>query len=138
MYPVTFTSVSCFRCRIQSAYCMVRDCLKIKYKKLEILFGCSMFRTEPHCSGDSTKYTEFTYRRRTKRYCGVSCCWRSTGLSPAVPTVDKVHNSDYVQLYKQPTRCNKNNFMNNFNQLNMFRAIFRPSSGALDCLQLVV
>ena len=32
--------------------------------------------------------------------------------------------------YKQPTRCNNNNFINNFNQLNMFR----PSSGALDCV----
>ena len=25
--------------------------------------------------------------------------------------------------YKQPTKCNNNNFTNNFNQLNMFRAI---------------
>ena len=31
-----------------------------------------------------------------------------------------------VQQYKQPTRCNNNNFINNFNQLNMFRAIISP------------
>ena len=37
--------------------------------------------------------------------------------------------------YKQPTRCNNNNFIDNFNQLNMFRGDnFAPSSGSLDCV----
>ena len=43
-----------------------------------------------------------------------------------------------VQQYNQPTRCN-NDFINNYNQLNMFREIISPilSSTRL-CLQLVV
>jgi len=41
--------------------------------------------------------------------------------------------------YKQPTRCNNNNFINNFNQLNMFRAIISPILRSTRlCLQLVV
>ena len=44
-----------------------------------------------------------------------------------------------LQLYKQPTRCNNNNFINNFNQLNMFRAIISPILRSTRlCLQLVV
>jgi len=45
----------------------------------------------------------------------------------------------FLQLYKQPTRYNSNNFINNFNQLNIFRAIISPilKSTRL-CLQLVV
>ena len=31
-----------------------------------------------------------------------------------------------VLWYKEPTRCNNNNFINNFNQLNMFRPIISP------------
>ena len=43
------------------------------------------------------------------------------------------------QKYKQPTRCNNNNFINNFNQLNMFRAIISPILRSTKlCLQLVV
>jgi len=37
-------------------------------------------------------------------------------------------SNSYVMLcyYKKPTRCNNNNFIINFNQLNMFRAIISP------------
>ena len=31
-----------------------------------------------------------------------------------------------VRYYKQPVRCNNNNYINNFNQLNMFRALISP------------
>jgi len=30
------------------------------------------------------------------------------------------------QKYKEPTRCKDNNFINNLNQLNMFRTIISP------------
>jgi len=44
-----------------------------------------------------------------------------------------------TQQYKQPTRCNNNNFIDNFNQLNMFRAIVSPIFRSTRlCLQLVV
>jgi len=45
----------------------------------------------------------------------------------------------WITLYKQRTRCNNNIFINNLNQLNMFRAIISPvlRSPRL-CLQLVV
>ena len=58
-----------------------------------------------------------------------------------------VHDKKYIYLgfsfdslsYKQPTGCNNNNFINNFNQLNMFWAIISPILRSTSlCLQLVV
>ena len=44
-----------------------------------------------------------------------------------------------VLWYKEPTRCKNNNFINNFNQLHMFRAIISPILRSTRlCLQLVV
>jgi len=44
-----------------------------------------------------------------------------------------------IQKYKEPTRCNNNNFIDNFNHLNMFRAIISPILRRIKlCLQLVV
>ena len=45
----------------------------------------------------------------------------------------------WKHLYKQLTRCNNNNFINNLSQLNMFRALISPILRSTRlCLQLVV
>ena len=47
--------------------------------------------------------------------------------------------SEWDTMYKQPTKCNNNNFINNFNQLNMFRTIISPIlRNTRLCLQIVV
>ena len=56
------------------------------------------------------------------------------GFYRSLPTYYSV-----IQQYKQPTRYNNNNFIDNVNQLNMFRAIVSPIHRSTRlCLQLVV
>jgi len=50
-----------------------------------------------------------------------------------------VTGASLIQQYQQPTRCNYNNFINNFNQLDMLRVIISLTlRSARLCLQLVV
>jgi len=66
------------------------------------------------------------------------CCLPSM-TSSSMTNIPVAINKRHLQECKQPTGCNNNNFINNFNQLNMFRAIISPILRSTRlCLQLVV
>jgi len=79
--------------------------------------------------------------KHNDKLCIACLNFQNFALCPTVHWCDwcLCDRGSFIQKYKQLTRCNNNNFINNFNQLNMFRTILSLILRSTRlCLQLVV